>query len=66
MIRHFTDDEPQTVFSVALDDPTVARLLELADACHAPPAVVIAALVRDVLEDDAMAHELEPDPVTLQ
>jgi hypothetical protein len=58
-------DALETGFRVTLDDLTVARLMELADVCHAPPAVVIAAIVRDVLEDDARAHG-EAEPVSLQ
>lgn len=51
--------EPKTLFRVALDDITVARLIELADICQADPRSVIAAIIKDVLEDDARAHEGE-------
>lgn len=47
----------QMRFSVKLDDLTLARLVELADNCHALPEAIIAAIVHDVLEDDALAHE---------
>lgn len=57
-IRQDIDEEIST-FRVKLDDLTIARLMELADLCHAQPTSVIAAIVRDVLEDDARAHEAE-------
>lgn len=53
------DDEDQTVFPVALDDKTVARLMEICDEAKAPPAAVIASILHDVLEDDAF--ENDPD-----
>jgi predicted transcriptional regulator len=53
MKTRFQDD---TAFRVVLDDQTVARLIEVAEACHADPATIIASLVHDVLEDDALAH----------
>jgi hypothetical protein len=53
--------EPLLRLFVEFDDPvTIARLIELADICHANPQTLIAAIVRDVLEDDALAHM--PDP----
>lgn len=52
------DDEPLTYFdNVGLDDLTVARLMEVCEGAKASPAAVIAAIVRDVLEDDADAHD---------
>lgn len=39
---------------IGLDDVTVARLIEVCEAAKAPPKAVIAAIVRDVLEDDAL------------
>lgn len=50
---------PRTLFRIALDDVTVARLIELAEACGADPNIVAAAIVRDVLEDDALAHDAD-------
>lgn len=47
----------QTPFRVLLDDADVARLMELADILHAKPTEIIAAIVHDVLEDDALAHQ---------
>jgi hypothetical protein len=49
--------EPKTHFRVGFDDLTTARLLELADHCQTDPNSIIAAIVRDVLEDDAAAHD---------
>lgn len=57
-------DEPMTVFDgVALDDVTMARLMEVCEGAKAPPAAIIAAIVRDVLADDAEAHAGEPETV---
>jgi len=58
--------EPKTHFRVAFDDLTTARLLELADHCQTDPNNVIAAIVRDVLEDDAIAHDGPFVPLTVQ
>jgi hypothetical protein len=44
-------------FRITLDDLTTARLLELADVCQCDPTKVISAIVKDVLEDDARAHD---------
>jgi len=52
-------NETFTVVEVALDDLTVARLIELADMLHADPATIVASIVRDVLEDDAKMHAEE-------
>jgi len=60
-----TKDAEQTGFHIFLDDVTVARLIEVAESCHASPRQIIAAIVRDVLEDDALAH-MQEDHVTLQ
>lgn len=53
------DDEDQTIFPVALDDKTVARLMEICDEAKAAPAMVIASILHDVLEDDATEHDPE-------
>lgn len=52
------DDELEDLveFRIRLDDLTVARLMEVADNAHADPRVVVAAIIRDVLEDDARAN----------
>lgn len=55
------DDEGEFVtFPVAVDLATVVWLMEIADACHAPPAAVIASILRDVRMDDEVAHDLAP------
>lgn len=59
-----TIENGEVVFRVALDDVTIARLMRLADECHAPPAVVIASIVHDVLLDDEAAHCTFPEPIT--
>jgi hypothetical protein len=48
--------EGRKSFRVVPDDVTLARLIELADICHTDPETLIVAIVRDVLEDDALAH----------
>ena len=53
------------MFTIALDDLTLARLMELADMHHALPEAIIAAIVRDVLEDDAVAHASDPCRLSL-
>lgn len=63
MIRVLTDQDPETVFDgVALDDVTVGRLMALCEHAKVPPKIIIAAIVRDVLEDDANEHD-EPTDV---
>lgn len=60
------DDEDSVEFKVRLDLRTVDWLCRLADACHAPPAVVAAAVLRDVRQDDEVAHgENAPTTMTL-
>lgn len=49
-------DEDVVEFGVPLDLKTVAWLMELADACHAPPACVLASLIKGVREDDEAMH----------
>lgn len=58
-------DQERTTFTVALDDLTVARLMEMADICHTHPCILIAAMVHDVLEDDAKAHLREFELMSL-
>lgn len=45
----------RTVYLVSLDRVTERRLLEITDG-QPSPSLVIAAIIHDVLEDDAMAH----------
>jgi len=52
-------DEPRTIFPVKLDGLTTARLMKIADIAHASPSSLIAAIVHDVLEDDARMHQAE-------
>lgn len=52
-------DDP-TFFRIGLPDEAVARLLELAEECHAEPAALAAALLIDVLHDDFEAHHAPP------
>lgn len=54
------DQEELVLFTIALDDVTVARLMEIADNAHADPRKVAAAIVKDVLEDDARQHSDGP------
>lgn len=58
------DDEEYTVFEVPLDDVSVARLMRLAEAHKLDPRIFLASIVRDVLEDDELAHGdvIEIDP----
>jgi hypothetical protein len=57
-MRSYDDDEEVfcTALRVLLDDVTIARLAEVAEGCHAPIAVVAAAIIRDVMDDDYSAH----------
>lgn len=57
------DDEVTVFDGVGFDDVTVARLLELCECAKAPPQAIIAAIVRDVLEDDAREHDDGPDVI---
>lgn len=50
------DEEGHVLFNVAIPDEDVARLLKVSEEAGAPPAVIIASIVHDVLEDDAFAH----------
>lgn len=48
--------DEKTYFRVGVDDETTALLMELAEACHAPPEALMASILKDVLLDDAEAH----------
>jgi hypothetical protein len=64
MLRKIDIDDEITEFDgVGLDDLTVARLMALCESVGAPPRLVIAAIVRDVLEDDARNHAEPPGVV---
>lgn len=41
---------------IVLDDQTVAWVMEIADGSHQHPAVIIAAMLRDLRVDDQAAH----------
>ena len=57
------DDEGQvTHLRIPLDDRTFAWLVELAESCHVEPALVAAAILRDVRLDDENEHLCEPAP----
>lgn len=57
----YDPDDQVTIFDgIGLDDVTVARLMEVCGAANAPPAAIIASIVRDVLEDDAAMHDDGP------
>lgn len=58
-MAHPAEDEDDEVvrFDVPIDMRTVAWLMELADLAHAPPALIIAAILRDVRQDDEQAHD---------
>ena len=53
------DSDDFVEFKVRLDLETVAWLMELADLNHAPPAVVLASIIRDTCEDDRAAEFAE-------
>ncbi len=48
----------ETTIRISLSDDAFALLLELAEACHAEPRAIAAAILTDVLLDDAMAHQV--------
>jgi len=58
------DSSFMTLFTVALDDETMARLWALARVCENNPVSLASAILHDVLEDDELAHSL--DSTTLQ
>jgi hypothetical protein len=55
------DDEPEIVWvSIPLDLPTYAWLARIAEECHAFPEAIAASILRDVCEDDQVAHAAAP------
>lgn len=54
------DDNDVVRFEVPVDLETVAWLMAISESCHAPPAVVIAAMLRNLREDDESAHYSAP------
>lgn len=59
-------DETKHPIRVLLDDVTLARLLEVADGCQCDPSLVASAMLRDILEDDARAHDGDLATIPLQ
>jgi hypothetical protein len=51
-----TRNDNDNLITIRMNDLTLARLLEMADDCHAYPEAVAAALLHDLLLDDALAH----------
>lgn len=51
------DEQSVVWISVPLSAETADMLQELADMCHAEPRIIAASLLRDVLADDAAAHD---------
>ena len=50
--------DDRTPLRILLDDEPFATLIEIAEACHAEPRAVAAALLTDLLLDDAKAHQI--------
>lgn len=54
------DDQPGTTFDdVELDERTTAWLMDLSEEKRVPPKLLIAAILRDVANDDRAEHEAE-------
>lgn len=53
-IPDLTGDE--TIFEVPLDDVAVARLMTLSETTKVEPRLLLASLLRDILEDDAIEN----------
>ena len=66
----YVAEDGVTYLKVPLDDATFAWLVELSEHCHVEPRLLVAAILRDVKNDDETAHLCEPAPsgggVTLQ
>lgn len=68
-MKHRPDESDDYVeFKVRLDLETVAWLMEIADLNHAPPALVLASIIRDTREDDQAAEDgrIMPNAPTTQ
>jgi hypothetical protein len=61
-----SEETARPIFFVLLDDLTAARLMEIADMAHDTPSNLIASIVHDVLEEDALAHYQCPEAIKLQ
>lgn len=53
------NDDFLTRIEIAVDGETRRRLIAVANEAHSSPKMIAAALLRAVLEDDALAHECE-------
>lgn len=51
-------EEDVVYFNVPLDLETVAWLMAVCEGAHAPPAAVIASILRDIRADDEAAHDM--------
>ena len=58
-------DDGYVVFKVPVDAATMAWLCELAEDRGYPPALIAAAVLRDVREDDQRSHDVRPSGVAL-
>lgn len=56
------DEDDVVYFSVPVDAATFAWLERIAEASHAPPALVIASIIQDVRADDERAEIDVPAP----
>lgn len=62
-IRPMAISPEMTVFDgIAFTDEEVALLMELSEACHVEPRVLIASIVSDVLRDSAEAIPARATP----
>jgi hypothetical protein len=61
-----SEENSRPIFFVLLDDLTAARLMEVADMAHDDPCNIIASIVHDVLQEDALAHYNCPEAIKLQ
>ena len=52
--------DDKTYFRVPFEDDEVEMLLDMCEAAGRPPAAQIAAMVRDILVEDAAAHGNKP------
>jgi hypothetical protein len=50
-----------TTFRIELEDDVTAMLIALAEASHCEPRSIAAALLTDVLRDDALMHDAQSE-----
>ena len=58
------ENEVDFLLVLCPEQATFVRLIRLANACGRHPIAVAISLLRDVLEDDECAHEMEAMPRT--